>query len=169
MIILDIETTGTDPLRNCLVSLGAVDFETGEEFYGECRIYHDSEVHPIALQINGFTEEQIYNPARPPAHELYDCFLVWSERFSDKLIAGHNVGHFDILFLEKLHKILPQETKWPFGYRTLDLHSVAFKVLGKSLSHERICDALGLPVEPKPHNALSGARSERDAFKLLLK
>lgn len=58
--------------------------------------------------------------------------------------------------------------KWPFGHRSVDLHSVAFAKLGKSLSLDGILQAVGLQPEPKPHNALTGARLERDAFKLLL-
>lgn len=169
MIVLDIETTGTDPKRHCMVSLGAVDYDTGMEFYSECRIYYDSKIDPIALQINGFTEEQIRDPRKRHPHGLYQDFLTWAMQFPDKLIAGHNVGHFDILFLEEIHNCFVAPNTWPFGYRTLDLHSVAFAVLKKSLNHEGICDALGLPREPKPHNALNSARSERDAFKLLLK
>jgi DNA polymerase III epsilon subunit-like protein len=168
MIILDIETTGTDPKRHCMLSLGAVDYETGAEFYGECRVYKASLIDPIALGINGFTEQEAKNPAMQFAYELYEKFLKWSEQFPDKLLAGHNIGHFDVLFLEEYHRLVNPEQKFPFGYRTLDLHSVAFAKLGRSLSHESICEALGLPKEPKPHNALAGARSERDAFKLLL-
>jgi len=171
MIVLDIETTGLSPLVNSMVSLGAVDYVTGEEFYGECRIHPDTQINQTALDINGFTVEQVTDRSKVLPVVLYLNFLNWSTKFDNKLLAGHNIGHFDILFLEYYHAHLnkiygPQN--WPFGYRTLDLHSVAFIVLGKSLNHEGICTELGLPIEPKPHNALVGARSERDAFRKLL-
>lgn len=169
MIILDIETTGTDAKLNCMLSLGAIDYDTGQEFYGECSIYEDSRVDDIALEINGFSREEIQPGKKQPAHILYLKFFQWADALPDKLLAGHNIGHLDILFLEELHKEYMDESPWPFGYRTLDLHSVAFTKLGKSLNHPGICKELGLPPEPKPHNALTGARSERDAFKLLLK
>lgn len=167
MIILDIETTGTDAKLNCMLSLGAIDYYTGREFYGECSIYEDSRVDDVALEINGFSYEEIQPGKKQPAHILYLKFFRWSDSLPDKLLAGHNVGHLDILFLEELHKEY-MDSAWPFGYRTLDLHSVAFTKFKKSLNHPGICKELGLPTEPKPHNALTGARSERDAFKLLL-
>lgn len=172
MIILDIETTGLDPKRHCMLSLGAVDYDSGEEFYGECRIYQNSEIDMKALEINGFKKEHIWsmeNPEKREAHFLYWDFAQWASKHNPPgkiLLAGHNIGHFDILFLEHYHQRFEPEP-WIFGYRTLDLHSVAFTVLGRSLSHAGICEALGLPTEPKPHHALHGARSERDAFKRL--
>lgn len=173
MIILDIETTGLDPKRHCMLSLGAVDYDSGLEFYGECTAYSDSEIDPKALEINGFTRDQLredyITSNKPPAHFLYWDFAQWASRHNPPgtiLLAGHNIGHFDILFLEHYHQRFEPEP-WLFGYRTLDLHSVAFTVLGKSLSHAGICEALSLPTEPKPHHALHGARSERDAFKRL--
>lgn len=169
MIVLDIETTGLDPRKACMLSLGAVDYDSGQEFYGECRVYPWSDVSPVSLEINGFTLDQIHDCSKPKAVDLYIDFYKWSEQFPDKLLAGHNIGHFDVLFLEHYHQLQGVVGKWPFGYRTLDLHSVAFAKLGKSLSHEGICEAMGLPKEPRPHNALTGARSERDAIKLLLK
>lgn len=168
MIILDIETTGTDPKRHCMLSLGAVDFETGEEFYGECSIFQHSEVDPIALNINGMNIEDHQPGKKINPIRLYLDFVDWSEQFQDTILAGHNVGHLDILFLEHYNR-LHHAGEFPFSYRTVDLHSVAFMAFRESLKHSDICKRLGLPPEPKPHNALAGARSERDAFKLLLK
>jgi len=170
MIILDIETSGTDPRRHCMLSLGAVDYDTGEEFYGECSVYVDSEIDPVAMEINGFKQEDMQPGKKQTAHGLFHKFHFWAQQFPNKLLAGHNIGHLDILFLEHLDSLYTQyHLPWSFGYRTLDLHSVAYTVLGKSLSHENICKELGLPVEPKPHNALNGARSECAAFRELFK
>lgn len=204
MIILDIETSGLDPYRNALLSIGAVDYETGEEFYGECHVGNRNEIDDAALAINGFTRSQVYFDATKPddefplfRDELYAQFWSWCQG-RDCLIAGQQVGAFDLRFLKVIHDGIerhlnpvadpiivwdfpppPPEAyihhegikhvgKWPFGYRSLDLHSVAFAKLGKSLSLDRILQTVGLELEPKPHNALTGARLERDAFKRLL-
>lgn len=174
MIVLDIETTGIDPNRHCMLSLGAVDMETGKTFYGECCIYPKCEVDPRALEINGFRSEDISpysKKGKQWPHELYLSFLDWTTMFDDKLLAGHNIGHLDMPFLELIHaeKINNPDNPWPFGYRTVDLHSVAYTVLGESLSHEKICQRLGLVPEPKPHNALQGALSECAALQILLR
>ena len=172
MIILDIETTGLSPTKNAMISLGAVDFNSGKKFYCECQVGPNDEVNDGALAINGFTKDQITDYRKLKAVDLYVYFLEWANQFEDRVIGGHNVGHFDILFLERYHQelneTLKNKIKWPFGYRTVDLHSIAYAVFGESLSHEKICEKLGLPVEEKPHNALTGAWSEAAALKTLL-
>jgi len=183
MIIVDIETTGLDPKRHCMLSLGAVDYNTGQEFYGECSIYHDSLVDLTAMDINGMNINQHMPIARGDftpglkqkrfAHELYWQFVQWATHHATEsellvngmILAGHNIGHFDILFLEHYAKSF--NSPFPFSYRTVDLHSLAYFVFGKSMKHSEICTALGLPQEPKPHHALEGARSEYQAFKKL--
>jgi DNA polymerase III epsilon subunit-like protein len=167
MIILDIETSGISPYKNGMLSLGAVDFNTKEEFYGECKLTEGREITPIALEINGFTVEQVNDPNKQSDVELYLAFCLWAQK-REPLLAGHNIGHFDILFLEEIHTRLPFEgEKFPFPYRTIDLHSVFYALYKESLSHDKICDRLGLPCEPKPHNALGGAKSEAEAFHTL--
>lgn len=172
MIIIDVETTGLSPTRNSLLSIGAVDYDTGEEFYGECQAYADRQIEARALEVNGWTKEQCQDRSKPAPHFLYMRFLQWAviDAKREPLLAGQQVGSFDVLFLRAIaddptQGIVPV---WPFGHRSVDLHSVAFAKLGKSLSLDGILTALGLEPEPKPHNALNGARLERDAFKRLL-
>jgi len=165
MTIIDTETTGLDENRHCMVSLGAVGNETGDEFYQECRIYPESEVDDFALGVNGFTREQINDPTKPWPHEVLASFIEWSVG-REPLLGGQQVGSFDIKFLKVL---IPRiAAKWPWGHRSVDLHSVSYAILGKSLSLDGILTAVGLSPEPKPHHALNGARLERDAFKRLL-
>jgi len=165
MTTLDIETTGLSPDKHCMVSLGAVDNITGDEFYQECRIYPESEVDDFALGVNGFTREQITDSTKPWPHEVLAAFIEWSVG-REPLLGGQQVGSFDILFLKAL---MPRiAAKWPFTHRSVDLHSIAYAQLGKSLSLDGILMAVGLQAEVKPHNALTGARLERDAFKRLL-
>lgn len=173
MIIIDIETTELDPYKHSMVSLGAVDYDTGDEFYGECRITGGRIIDPFALDVNGYTEAQCLDITKELPYEMYRRFLDWALIAKrDLLIGGQQVGAFDLLFLKDVHASLaahdPKAPLWPFGHRSVDLHSVAFAKLRKSLSLDGILQAVGLSSEPKPHNALTGARLERDAFKLLL-
>lgn len=165
MITLDIESTGLDENRHCMVSLGAVDNDTGDEFYQECRIYPESEVDDFALGVNGFTRDQINDPTKPWPHEVLAAFIEWSVG-REPLLGGQQVGSFDIKFLKVL---MPRvAAKWPWGHRSVDLHSCFYEQFKKSLSLDGILVELGLKAEVKPHNALTGARLERDAFKRLL-
>lgn len=174
MIIVDIETSGLDPKINGMLSLGAVDLETNQEFYVECFLGEGREINDRALEINGFTQEQIKDTNKLTDVEAIIAFCRWTERFQDKMLGGHNIGHFDILFLEEIWSRVESgcfeglKPKFPFSYRTVDLHSIAYSRFKQSLTHEEICIKLGLPPEPKPHNALEGARSEASAFRFLL-
>jgi len=170
MIIVDVETTGVSAEKNCIVSIGAVDYDSDREFYQECIIYPESEVTPIALEINGFTEDDIRNSQKPEAKEAYGMFEEWSlslypENKDKPVLAGHNVGHFDILFLEKENSRILSERKFPFSYRTVDSHTLGVLRFGKSLTLDGLLEACGLSPEPKPHNALTGAKSCKEALK----
>ena len=172
LIVLDIETTGISPIKNCMVSLGAVDFDSEREFYQECHIYDDSEVTPIALEINGFNESQIRDQIKSPAHEAYFDFQEWAAKLnSDQnqkiILAGHNIGHFDILFLEELAKYFHNH-KFPFSYRTIDTHTLGYAVFGESLTLDGIGAKFGIEKEPKPHNALTGAKYCKKVLSLLV-
>lgn len=168
-IVIDVETTGLIPGKFQIVSIGAVDSRNGEEFYKECSIFQTDEISESALSINGFTEDQIRDINKPNPIDIFKEFLQWCEG-RPKLLAGHNIGSFDIQFLKFLNNSIDEESrkKWKFGYHYLDLHSMAFLHFGESLSHRKIAQRLGLPEEPIPHNALSGARSEMACIKKLI-
>lgn len=166
MIVFDIETTGIDPVENSILSIGAIDCESGIWWYDECICPAGKKVSQTALDINGFKEEDIYSGKKRPI-ELVERFVRWAKNFDEKpILAGHNVGSFDVQFLNQVAK--EYNFKLPFSYRTVDLHSIAYAKFGKSLTHEQICIELGLPPEPKPHNALEGALSERNTFRRLM-
>ena len=173
MIIVDIETSGISPYKNGMLSIGAVDLDSNQQFYLECQLTEGREVDDIALQMNGFTLENIRDANKLTDTEALLTFCHWAEKLKDKTLGGHNIGHFDILFLEEIWSRLDSgflggiKPKFPFSHRTVDLHSIAYDKFRESLSHAQICKALGLPEEPKPHNALEGAKSEAAALRLL--
>lgn len=183
MIIIDIETGGLKPIVNPLLSIGAVSMNPHWEFYGVARMRQNQQVSEEALKINGF-ERRWFDPRDPEYRwvdsesdiELYLRFLRWLDLVAAnegedyvKVIGGHNCGGFDVPWLKAIHETyMPKAFRCPLPYRTVDLHTLGYAAFGKSMSHKDICLALGLEPEPEPHNALAGAKSERDAIKLLL-
>jgi len=165
MTTVDVETCGLDPQRNSIVSIGAVDLDSGDEFYVENRIGPDVVVSPEALAINGFTEEQIRDPNKPDAGRAAEAFYRWARNY-EPLLGGQQVGSFDVPFLKAA--AYPLALPWPFGFRSVDLHSIAYAHFGESLNLDHILTKLGLAPEPKPHNALTGAKLEAAALRLLL-
>ena len=179
MIVVDVETSGLDDQKNSLLSIGAVDFYNPEnQFYGECRIREGAEFDPEALKINEFTEEQINDKSKKSVKELVEEFLEWAGKIDKKILAGHNTW-FDKGFL--MNAINAHELDWPFGYRVLDLHTLFYTHIlekdpkdipiekwdvgfGSDLVHQYV----GLFIEPKPHNGLTGAKMEAEAFSRLI-
>jgi len=167
VIFLDIETSGLYPKTHGILSIGACTGD-GQNFYGECRLRPEANVSKRALEINGFTMDEIDDPELQDEWELYAGFVDWCRERDDFLLCGENVGSFDVGFLMAAHKLAGDEDKWLFGYRYLDLHTLAYYKLGKSMSQDEVREWLNLGAEPQPHNALTGANCARETwFKLL--
>lgn len=177
MIVVDVEASGVSPEKHSLVSIGAVDFSNPKNtFYEECRIWEGAHVDREAMEVNGFTDSQIHDRNKKLDKEILIDFLNWSENITEKTIAGHNPS-FDRDFLQAT--AYRYHINWPMAHRTIDLHTVCyFDMIRKgitpptahghsSLNSDSIYKYLGLPDEPAPHNALTGALMEAEAFSRL--
>lgn len=178
MIVTDTETTGTDPAKHSVVSIGAVDFcNPTNQFYQECRTWRGAEILEQALAINGFTPESVRDLKKKSLENVMREFLKWMEPIEDQTIAGENPA-FDRDFLKasaEKYSII-----WTPGHRTIDLHAICYAHLLKrgikppiknkrtGLITDDILNYVGLPAEPRPHNALTGAKMEAEAFSRLI-
>lgn len=178
MIVLDIEASGTDPYKHSIVSIGALDFTNPEkQFYAECKIWNGAHVMDEALEVNGFTREQIIDPTKKTEGEITEDFFKWIEDSPDHTTAGQNPS-FDRDFLR-----LSAERaglNYTLSFRTLDVHSVCYfhmiergivppiKNKRSDLNSGKIQAYVGIPEEPKPHNALTGAKVAAEALSRLL-
>ncbi len=179
MIAVDVEASGTDYARHSMVSVGAVDIEKPErQFYGECRIWDGAHVMDEALLVNGFTKEQITDPSKQTESDLVHAFISWAMESSDRTLSGQNVS-FDRDFL-KAAAARAHHTDWPFAYRTIDVHTLAVMHMVKRGLKLPLVDGhsavdldaalvyCGIPEEPTPHNALTGAKSHAEVISRLL-
>ena len=178
MIVVDIETTGLNPERNSIVSIGAVDFFNPEnQFYGECKIWPGAQVDSLALEVNGFSIEEVTNPEKESLGDLLVRFFEWAGKIKFRILAGHNPW-FDVSFLRSAaekHRI-----PWIFPVRNIDLHSEGFTTHLKigfnipfnnnkpDITTDYIFSFTGIPTEPNPHNALTGAKMEAESFSRLI-
>ncbi len=178
MIVVDVETTGIYSKENSIVSIGAVDFlNPKNQFYEECKIWEGAEITDEALGVNGFTREEITNPDKQSLEDVVKKFINWTEGIEDKTLAGENPS-FDRDFLMESAKRYGVE--WPLGHRTIDLHSLSYenhlrrglvlpmKNNRTDLNSNKTLVYVGLPEEPNPHNALTGAKMEAEAFSRLI-
>ncbi len=148
----------------------------GNTFYGECSLFDGAEVNERALEINGFTRENIMPGKKQSPEELAKAFFKWTQTISNITLAGENVA-FDQAFLKNgFHKA---KLPWIYGYRLVDLHSLHYlytlaensiplKDNVSSLSLQKTLQFVGLPREPDPHHALTGAKLEAEAFSRII-
>lgn len=177
MIVVDGEFSGLDPNKHAILSLGAIDMnDPDREFYGECQLPDWATTDPIAMQINGFSDDQIHDSTKMTLGELAHDFIAWADAAKDRTLAGQNVWN-DWAMLNAAFR--RNEIDWDLGHRILDLHSVVYAHLmsrrvsvpvDKNMSavnSDFICKYVGLPKEADPHNALTGAKWEAEAFSRL--
>ncbi len=178
MIILDIETTGSDYTKHSIVQIAALEFERPDNrFVAQCRIWKGAAVDPFTRTYNGWTDEQLYDKAARTDREVAEDFLRWTQTVGEKTIVGENPS-FDRDFLRWTLERYGKQ--WTLGFRTIDIHTVSTLhrwQRGIAIPHEqgmsmlRLDETLkyvGLPEEPKPHAALAGALREAEAFSRLV-
>lgn len=175
MIVVDVETSGLDPQRHGVLSIGAVEYGTDNEFYIECRLSPSKTYEQRALKVNGFKAAELYSTARILPADAFGEFVHWAQMVKYRTLANMNVA-FDVAFLKAMSPV----ASWPFGHRYVDLHSVVFAyALAEGWLPERdrqlsrlswpvLLEYVGLPPEPEPHDALIGARTAARAFEVIL-
>ncbi len=178
MIVVDLEASGTESRLHSIVSVGVLDFDNPERrLYLECRIWDGAHVMKEALAVNGMTEEAIRDNARMSEAALYDQVVAFAMTARDHTLAGHNPS-FDRDFLHAA--ALRAHKNWPFAHRTIDTHSLCYMHMtqrgfvppienGRTrLNLDAILNYVGIPQEPRPHNAMTGALSHAEVLSRLL-
>lgn len=180
MLVIDIEGSGLVYEKHSIVSLGAVDFENPERrFYAECRMWEGAGYMDEALEVNGFTVEQITDPTKMDETELVRQFWEWSQHLGDRTLTGQNVS-FDRDFIKVA--LDRADLPWDFAHRTLDTHTMCWMHMIRrglpppvdvqhrrsSLNLDAVLNYCGIPEEPKPHNALTGALCHAEVTSRLL-
>lgn len=167
MIVLDVEATGVEPRKNSILSIGALDLgNPTNQFYDECRAWGGAHIEEAALAVNGFSKEEAMDPEKKSEAELVAAFNAWALEIEERTVAAQNVS-FDHDILRAACERAGLE--FPFAKRTLDVHTLVWthmRIKGKSPPTKNNHSAIdmtyalgycGLPPEPKPHNALTGA------------
>lgn len=180
MLVLDIEASGLSAQRDSIVSLGALDLENPtNRFYAECRIWDGAHFSEEALGVNGFTEAEIKDVNKMSEAELIISFKAWTQDLKNRTMAGQNVS-----FDRDMAQAAAQRAgiEWNFAHRTIDTHTLAWMHMVKAglqppldeahhrsaLNLDAVLNYCGIPDEPEPHNALTGAMSHAECISRLL-
>lgn len=132
-----------------------------------------------ALEVNGFTEAEITDPNKQTEAEITKMFLDWSKSCVDRTICGQNPS-FDRDFVR--HAAARAGLDYNLAYRTVDTHSLCWMHIIKrgnpppvdpehkrsNLNLDAILEYCGIPEEPHPHNALTGALCHGEVASRLL-
>ncbi len=187
MIIVDIETSGNfEPYKNGIWQIGAVELENpSNTFLQEGRIDDEDTVEEGAIKVTGKSEVEMRAVNKQSQKDLLKNFFKWVEKIKDKLLVAHNTP-FDYGFL--FLRARKYELKFPFEYKTMDLHTIAFQKYfdvrgkfpieqGKSIMNlSNVMDFCGMKderiqlkennvvKEGKPHNALEDAKLEAECL-----
>jgi len=178
MIIVDVETTGPHYFKHSITQIAAIELENPKNrFSVECRIFDGAEISEMTYEYNGYTDESLTDPNKITDVEACKAFLEWAESVKDKTIVGENPA-FDRDFIR--FTLLREDIEWPLGYRTIDIHTLAYshhiqrgipvpeKGGLSALRLDTTLEYVGLPTEPKPHTAINGALYEAEAVSRLL-
>ena len=179
VVVTDLETSGLHPRRHGVLSIGAVKMATGETFCAETRLDEDRTYEEAALAVNGRAQETLrslqYQDARA-ARQQYLDWLGVSPTGGRWLMAGENVGKHDYWFFREIRTSPSQpDMDGAILHRSVDLHTMAlactlagiFTMPEKGWSADRVFEACGLGVEPKPHGPLTGALMSAEALRFM--
>ena len=170
---VDVETTGTDAQKHSILSVGVVSLsDPTQYFYGECRIWDGARIEQEALAVNGFSALEAIDPNKQSESDLVKELYKWLPEKSGLIMVAHNAA-FDRDFIREAFNRAEGYT--PFSFRTIDVHSIVYmhllrnkKDIPKNLSLNNCLKAFGLPPEPNPHNALTGAQCNVALFNSVL-
>ena len=178
MIVLDIEATGVNHQKHSILSLGALDYNNpSNRLYLECRAWEGAHMEDEALAVCGFTREEATDPTKQTEAQLIAQFLTWADDIEDQTFLGQNVS-FDRDYVQAACERAGYN--YPFAHRTVDTHTIAYMhyiLHGKevpiakrhsALNIEAVCAYIGIPGEPEPHNALTGALTHAEMFSRLV-
>lgn len=180
MLVIDIESSGLNAEKNSIVSLGALDLENPtNQFYAECRVWEGAHIDPDALKVNGFSEAEVTDPNKMTEEELIRDFMGWSVSLSNRTFCGQNISFDRDMTRAAAYRA---HFEWKFAHRTIDTHTLAYMHIIKrglpapldvehhrsALNLDAILNYCGIPDEPEPHNALTGAKCHAEVASRLL-
>lgn len=181
MLVVDCEMTGLEAEKHSIVSVGAIDFEQPQrQLYEECRAWEGAKIEPEALLVNGFTREQVLDSKKQTEGELVHKFIAFAQGMPDTTLAGQNV--FTDMYFLRAAAARAGHTAWDFAHRIIDIHSLAYEHMIKrevtpplnaekrhsALNLDAVLNYCGIPDEPEPHNALTGAKCSAEVISRLL-
>jgi hypothetical protein len=154
MIVLALGTSGPNPKKHSLIDLGAMDttrITHGEPlpfFYNECIVWPGADTNEDFLKKNGFTESEVQSTNEIIHETLIYSFANWAKRSDDLTLIVEDTFPITSFLRESFSTHMrngsAREVPYPFGDKTIDLHSIA------AASHRE--RGIKIPLEQKRSN-----------------
>ncbi len=149
-VVVDTETTGLNPKRDKLVSVGALkvknlSMDLSETFY---RIVRTQVLTRKSVEVHGITEEEVKKLGRPE-EEVIKEFLFYSK---GSVLVGFNL-RFDVEFIERVSE---KYFGFPLLHYKLDVLSLWKRRGSHRMSLADLARELDIPVA-NLHSALEDA------------
>ena len=160
--VVDIETTGLNPITDSIIEIGAIKFEGGvmvdsfDSLLQPDSKHYNYYVSSFITNLTGITNEMLEKA--PPTYEVIEDFYRF---LGDSIIVGYNVN-FDVNFLyHNFERVLDV----PLTNDFIDILRMA-KRLYPEMAHHRLGDMVcrfGL-VNEHAHRALSDCEVTAECF-----
>jgi len=165
-VSVDIETSGPNPRRYAILSIGACLVDAPEHsFYVEL-VPTSREAVPEALAVSGLDLDELARTGTDPEKALLQ-FEEWlSELPGPPVFTAFNAA-FDWMFVvDYFDRFLGRN---PFGYAALDIKAYAMGMSDSTwaATSMRFLSPLYLEGRHLEHNALSDARDQAELFRAL--
>ena len=172
-ISVDVETSGPIPPSFSLLSIGACVSPVRESrqadlnsFYCTLKPLEGAGVDPAALQVTGFSLEELAQTGQEPidAMRSFEEWIKAATGQANPVFVGLNAA-FDWSFINYyFHRFLGLN---PFGFSALDIKSLYMGTTGCSWADtrsSRMMKTLGLSQGKISHQALNDAQAQAELF-----
>lgn len=159
-VVLDLETTGLNPVRNEIIEVAAVKVRSGQitDSFSSL-VKPERRIDSFITGLTGISNDMVADA--PPIRDVLSAFLRFVE---GEIVVGHNVN-FDIGFL---HENCRRLFGCGFSNDYVDTLRLSRKLFPEQ-RHHRLCDLeqrFGLHNE-RAHRALSDVMLTNDCYQIL--
>ncbi|OGH99803.1 MAG: hypothetical protein A2287_07505 [Candidatus Melainabacteria bacterium RIFOXYA12_FULL_32_12] len=167
-LFLDIETSGTDPIKHSILSIGIVislnGLEDYQSFYREIK-YNELLIMPSAIEVNGFdfTSQSNRISLLKTDEEAVSFIKKYYKSDIKPIPIGLNIAGFDMQFIHRWMPLLSNRLSGKsielnsFMYLLAEKHSKKFKELKEELTKEADNRTKALALGVEKHHALFDA------------
>jgi len=175
-VIVDVETSGFDPIKNALLEVAAVPIVADPEGYMApgatiaCHVkpFEGSILDPKALEFNGIDPHHPFRMAKPEQEALEHIFkpiriLVKSKQCSRAILVGHN-SFFDLGFIRAAVERCNIKNQPFHSFSSFDTATLAGLAYGQTVLARAVI-AAKIEWEPeKAHSAIYDAEKTAELF-----